>query len=229
MSRTKRFSRIALEGFVIIASILIAFGIDAWWDGKEDRADRAEILHALSADFRFYDMALQDVATGLENLNEANRSLIGSFSSVPEGETLTLSDAQLRSTLEFPTLRIPLGVAVPPGAASPELSGLLRLWEARTRTTVNRLDAASDLVFTQIRPLLGADIELSRLDDQSSDWFILGIEPPEGTTQVSRRRALANAVSARNLLFGAAAREVSDLIALSGQIQELIATDINEN
>jgi hypothetical protein len=36
--------RIFVEGVVIVTSILLAFGIDAWWDGKQDRQGEREVL-----------------------------------------------------------------------------------------------------------------------------------------------------------------------------------------
>ena len=43
--------RSLLEGFVIVASILLAFGIDAWWDRAQERALGRELLFDLQADF----------------------------------------------------------------------------------------------------------------------------------------------------------------------------------
>ncbi len=40
-----------LEGFVVVASILIAFAIDAWWDGRSDQAAKRALLERLQADF----------------------------------------------------------------------------------------------------------------------------------------------------------------------------------
>jgi len=46
--------RILVEGVVIVGSILLAFGIDAWWDRVQERALEAEALVGLDADFRRY-------------------------------------------------------------------------------------------------------------------------------------------------------------------------------
>lgn len=50
---TKRFpgSRILLEGAVIVASILLAFGIDAAWDNRQDSIRRSATVAGLRADF----------------------------------------------------------------------------------------------------------------------------------------------------------------------------------
>ena len=39
MNREIPWLRIVLEGVVIVTSILLAFGIDAWWEGRRERAD----------------------------------------------------------------------------------------------------------------------------------------------------------------------------------------------
>lgn len=51
-SRGLPWLRIFAEGGVIVASILLAFAIDAWWDGRKDRAQEAAYLHMLASDAR---------------------------------------------------------------------------------------------------------------------------------------------------------------------------------
>jgi len=46
------WSRVLIEGVVIVVSILLAFGIDAWWDRHRDRTDEREAIAQLAADFR---------------------------------------------------------------------------------------------------------------------------------------------------------------------------------
>lgn len=43
--------RILVEGTAIVASILLAFGIDAWWDERRERGDEREVLLALKVEF----------------------------------------------------------------------------------------------------------------------------------------------------------------------------------
>ena len=43
--------RLFAEGAVIVASILLAFAIDAWWDGRQQRAAEREALAGLTVDF----------------------------------------------------------------------------------------------------------------------------------------------------------------------------------
>jgi hypothetical protein len=60
-----KWTRFVLEGLVIVASILLAFGIDAWWDGRSEAARRAELVDALIADFEVTRERLSEsLATG---------------------------------------------------------------------------------------------------------------------------------------------------------------------
>ena len=45
------WKRLAAEGAAIVVSILLAFGIDAWWDARNDLAEEREILVGLDAEF----------------------------------------------------------------------------------------------------------------------------------------------------------------------------------
>ncbi len=43
--------RVFVEGVVIVGSILLAFGIDAWWEGRQEREEEREVLEGLRVEF----------------------------------------------------------------------------------------------------------------------------------------------------------------------------------
>lgn len=51
MVEPKRWGRLVAEIVAIILSILAAFAIDAWWDGRKEVAEAAEILNGLIEEF----------------------------------------------------------------------------------------------------------------------------------------------------------------------------------
>ncbi len=51
MTRQIPWLRVFVEGVVIVGSILLAFGIQAWWDGVQEREDERQALEALARDF----------------------------------------------------------------------------------------------------------------------------------------------------------------------------------
>jgi hypothetical protein len=55
--------RLAIEGTVIVASILLAFAIDAWWDERLERAEEQEILLGLKSEFSRYR---EELTAGME-------------------------------------------------------------------------------------------------------------------------------------------------------------------
>ena len=42
--------RVFVEGVVIVGSILLAFGIDAWWEGRQERDEEVQVLLAIQED-----------------------------------------------------------------------------------------------------------------------------------------------------------------------------------
>jgi hypothetical protein len=66
------WARVLVEGLVIVASILLAFGIEAWWDGRQARQELSESLVSLREEFLGHrERLIQDRST-----NEASRASI---------------------------------------------------------------------------------------------------------------------------------------------------------
>ncbi|HEY5701486.1 MAG TPA: hypothetical protein VIT83_05305, partial [Gammaproteobacteria bacterium] len=50
-SQTIPWKRLTAEVAAIVISILLAFSIDAWWDGRKDKLEEREILIGLEVEF----------------------------------------------------------------------------------------------------------------------------------------------------------------------------------
>jgi hypothetical protein len=63
VSRLKQIPwlRVAVEGAAIVISILLAFGIEAWWASEQDVADEQVVLEDLRADFHATRTELESV------------------------------------------------------------------------------------------------------------------------------------------------------------------------
>jgi len=86
--------RNAIETVVIVASILLAFAIDAWWDERQERIEETEILLGLKSEFSRYRDDLErsiDYHTNVRILTEELMSSTrrGSWDS----ETLSIDHA----------------------------------------------------------------------------------------------------------------------------------------
>jgi len=61
MNQRIPWKRIIAEGTIIVASILLAFSIDAWWSERQMRADEREAIDQLIEDFRANAEHLQTI------------------------------------------------------------------------------------------------------------------------------------------------------------------------
>ena len=72
--------RVFVEGVLIVGSILLAFGIEAWWDERQERAEEIKILGGLDEEFVAYRSTLERVLArhevmlgGVEQLLDASQ------------------------------------------------------------------------------------------------------------------------------------------------------------
>ncbi len=68
---------IFMEGVVIVASILLAFGIEAWWDGRQERVEERQALEALARDFESAAEEIDQVALVMDSVAIAANIILG--------------------------------------------------------------------------------------------------------------------------------------------------------
>jgi hypothetical protein len=68
--------RIAVEGVAIVASILLAFAIDAWWDDKQRQETEQVILRTLLNEFQGKQLLLSDMKKFNETILESVETLL---------------------------------------------------------------------------------------------------------------------------------------------------------
>src|SRR5262245_10867300 len=88
MHRRIDWTHFVIEGLVVMASILLAFSLDAWWSQRA--ADRAEAAHlrALRSDFQQNVSRLRDFVALEEGVMDASRRLlrVASAADLPASE-----------------------------------------------------------------------------------------------------------------------------------------------
>jgi hypothetical protein len=88
-------SRLLLEGVVVVASILIAFAIDAWWDGRQEARARNALLNALRSDAIVARAEVMRVRSGMVRGMEGTEA----FLALADGAELTADDAPRVDTI----------------------------------------------------------------------------------------------------------------------------------
>ncbi len=90
----RTWPRLLLEGTVIVLSILLAFGIDAWWDNRKDSLREKEIIEGLKREFNNYKEIIQGSIRTNENMISAYSAILISIDAGSwKSETWTIDDA----------------------------------------------------------------------------------------------------------------------------------------
>ena len=97
------------EGVVIVISILLAFGLDAWWDGVAERASLeaslASVLEEFEANRSALPVVLENHASNISGLRAAR----GQLSEVGPGETAAIADTLLHLSIRWFTYDAQIG------------------------------------------------------------------------------------------------------------------------
>jgi len=106
MSERVPWSRVAVEGVVIVGSILLAFAIDAWW-GQVGRAEEERVAFVgLETDFSGYIDALARIRNNNERRIGAARRIMDATGSAHA----PLSTAELQSDLAVVVMYTPINL-----------------------------------------------------------------------------------------------------------------------
>lgn len=139
------WKRIGVEAAAIVASILLAFAIDAWWDSKVDQSRSEAQLRSLAIEFGEVDLHLQTYEGQLLSLRQAVAeflSHVGPQTDLQSMDTLnSLIDLGFRaSTMELPAAsQQALLVTGDLSAVSDDkLSALLATWPAQVSNLRNQ-------------------------------------------------------------------------------------------
>jgi len=73
-----------LEGAVIVLSILLAFGIDAWWDASQERRDEQQVLQGLETEFANLELELEEGVVRYERVARHIELLLDSLPVTPD-------------------------------------------------------------------------------------------------------------------------------------------------
>ena len=138
--------RVLIEGVVIVGSILLAFGIDAWWEGRQERVEEQALLSRLQGELAEAESHLQEWRENQRGVADAGREILANTELSPRPTIPTDSIGKLiwKATFNWDA-DPPTGVvssAIATGRisliADSDLREALVLWEAAFRRGVER-------------------------------------------------------------------------------------------
>lgn len=225
------------EGLVIVASILLAFGIEALWAQRQERADEREALAALQAEFGANVSQLDEIIEGHRLGRERIERLVG------------LTDAEIRGLPQLELSQIMLSTCnpwrfdavqgTPDALISSGRLGILRDAELRGALTTFRnlvADAGGDAAFMDAHALdiwraetdLGGpwtdpqtEIGVGQVPVTSPDYIPLA--GPEDLIRVREDQQFMGLASRCHISIGYYAADLSELRAQAQLVLDLIS------
>jgi len=91
------WARIAVEALAIVASILLAFAIDAWWDEKKERVEEREILQSLLVEFQ----ANRDEVAVVVRVHENALRYAAELVALSDSEILALAEEEVERHIRY--------------------------------------------------------------------------------------------------------------------------------
>jgi len=235
--RGTAWRRLAIEGVVIVSSILLAFAIDAGWDERNERSRERGVLESLEAEFEENLLAIQRVAD-IHARDEAAAESLAGF----------LNEAQPRPGAEIERLLslVYLGsvtLNVSSGALDSDLSGgrpevienrrlrtLLHSWSGLLAESAEEERRATRQVDEVFKPFLAQQYSLSRLFEAHPAGLYgeLPQEPPDSTALITwlEHPRTPNQVTLRLTSVRVMQREVERLSEAAEEILQLIRSEL---
>ena len=88
-------AKLALEGAVVVASILVAFALDAWWDDRQLQQETAEDLAIVQFELAENIRLVQVTMDIMNQVVEANTALIAKLMAQPDSAMVEIEDTTL--------------------------------------------------------------------------------------------------------------------------------------
>lgn len=160
------------ELVVVVAGILIAFTLDAWWDGRTEAEWRHSEFQSLQQEFTTSRVQLEQWIRIHEMIADRTGFVIETLENSPAGTAVPIPDTVLAGVLVMPTYDPTLGTLealLASGDLSrlrePHLVALLARWPGMVADVREDEESVVRHVQTQLIPLLGSRVDLARVQD----------------------------------------------------------------
>ena len=167
MTRQIRWLRVFVEGVVIVGSILLAFGIQAWWDERQERADESLLLSGLQAEFEALRPSLLDRLERTQRQERGGQLLRDRVASFAAEPTVEVADSLILAVVGSPTFRAATGTldaALASGEIelirNEEIRSEIRQWRTLLFYVSQNQQGTRQVTDEQVIPLLARDLEI---------------------------------------------------------------------
>ncbi|UCC25836.1 MAG: hypothetical protein JSU98_01820 [Gemmatimonadales bacterium] len=216
--------RIGAEALAIVGSILLAFAIDAWWDGLQETARQRSELENLAGDFGQAREELLEKRYFHSLIASSAREAGSRLATAGSEEVVPIPDTLVLAVLSLPTLDIAnatleeLEMAADISAIEdPVLRSALVAWPRVVRDVFNEEATSQRLTEGRLIPLLREAADLTPAWERFQGWVD---RHARGTPETRVRVAIPtrNSELLRNLLAERTHHEVATVAVLDRSV-----------
>lgn len=209
MSSRIPWARVLAEGVIIVTSILLAFGIEAWWDARSERADERAYLTALRSDFQATKSQFEIVIESYDYIAEHNKRFLRLLDQPVGSVPVDSLESLLRTAFTYNTFTPVLATytdMVNSGALDVLRSDSLRATMARFEASLEWVRStaayADDHWTTEIGPFLTRHVDLTKAfgSEARADIGTTVLPPVDLGPQVARVESDAQALWSREFI-----------------------------
>ena len=228
--------RVFVEGVVIVGSILLAFGIEAWWDGRQERAEIRQDLANVSQELAANRDLVRFQMDLMERMVSGSAALLEIMNSGSADDLVEAPDTLVFLAMQVMTLNASLG-ALDALIASGRLAAIeatdVRRRLAGLRSLVEDVredqDQSQQLNDAHLMPLTYGDYDLEQVVATVSEPFwtadrIVGRGlMSQGSVDYPNSQAIRNFIRIRGLRYAATVVECRILLRELEELLVLIA------
>ena len=163
------WARLLAEAVAIVAGILMAFAIDAWWQDRNEQQQAVVLAHQLRADFEASQAHLTDWRRGSRGIHRRTGELLALVRSAEVGETISVPGSLIVAAIGAPTYS-PTDSAMQIASATGRLGFLnddalhnaLARWRQLLADTSEDEILIRQIVVSHLVPALAAEVRLGQ-------------------------------------------------------------------
>lgn len=230
------WTRLLAETVAIVVSILIAFGLDAWWDESREAAEERRHLVAIAADFGANQALVVRYENMYREVDRGTRELIEMLEGRNPEVSVSVPDSLLTapafvatydpSRSAYDALLNGGGLAT---IRNEELRRQLSAWAPELEDALENERFAATLVFDHLLPALGQSADLRGVFDLFEVFWVTQGFPDEWrsrTTEVFPTDMLVNLLRQRAWRYWLTLEEFRSLRKLQEEILSAIRAEL---
>ena len=237
----RNIAKLALEGVVVVISILIAFALDAWWNDRQLEQETAEDLAIVQFELA-ENIRLIGVTTDIiDEVLEAKNVLIDELLAQPDSAMVEVDDTTIWwAIFNNPTLDLSFGATdawIADGRlgalSSPMLRQRLASVRGKVGDVVEEQQVAREISVHGIYPLIQDDIgdielvqEIVRAGLQARQSTSVQEISGSGTIAIPNSNALRFLLRVRSIWYEASKYELRDFQTEIEEIQSLLQEEM---